>query len=266
MRAGREHTAAEQERLALYLLGALDDAEREAFEDHLADCWQCLREATELGPSITGMAGLDDEDWSPAFDVPQQSAFTSGSLSEPVALDPKLNPSVGTAKPPPARSRPVVRREEDPSTTRPSTPRGRGSRRRRLAVVAGAFVALVLAGGVVVAVNEWTGHSAPVLTATGVAPDSGASLSVTITSNGKNSETIRITVTGLDAGVRYRLFAVTGDGTTHVVRDWTASAGPQVVVAEAALAVDDLSFISVGQADGTAIVTAPIVRGPTPSH
>lgn len=65
MRAGGEHATAERERLALYLLGALDDAERVAFEEHLAGCWQCLDEAATVGPSISGLAGLGEADWSP---------------------------------------------------------------------------------------------------------------------------------------------------------------------------------------------------------
>jgi hypothetical protein len=120
---------------------------------------------------------------------------------------------------------------------------------------------LVLAGGVV-AVNEWDAGTDPVLTASGEAPGYGASLSGAITTDDEGSSTIRITVTGLRRGIRYRLFAVTRDGATHVVRDWTASSGPQEVAGETSLPVDDLSFITVGLVDGSAIVTAPISRGP----
>ncbi|MEV6813988.1 zf-HC2 domain-containing protein [Micromonospora sp. NPDC051296] len=71
MRAGGDHATADQERLALYLMGALDDAERESFEQHLAGCWHCLDEAAEIGPSISGLAGLGDVEWSqPSADPP----------------------------------------------------------------------------------------------------------------------------------------------------------------------------------------------------
>ncbi|MEK8104335.1 hypothetical protein NKG94_02725 [Micromonospora sp. M12] len=54
---------------------------------------------------------------------------------------------------------------------------------------------------------------------------------------------------------------MTRDGATHAVRDWMASSGPQEVTGETALPVDELAFITVGIADGTGIVTAPISRG-----
>ncbi|MEK8104334.1 zf-HC2 domain-containing protein [Micromonospora sp. M12] len=69
MGAGGEHTTAEQSRLALYLLGALDEAERVSFEEHLAGCWRCLDEATEIGASTSGLAGLADVDWDLPADV-----------------------------------------------------------------------------------------------------------------------------------------------------------------------------------------------------
>ncbi|MEV6814595.1 hypothetical protein, partial [Micromonospora sp. NPDC051296] len=138
---------------------------------------------------------------------------------------------------------------------------GAGSRRRRALWAGAAALVLALAGGVV-AVNEWTASPDPVLTASGEAPGYGASLSVAITVGDEGSATIRITATGLRQGVRYRLFAVTRDGVTHVVRDWTASSGPQEVAGETSLSVDELSFITVGLVDGSAIVTAPIARDP----
>ncbi|MGC5031231.1 zf-HC2 domain-containing protein [Micromonospora sp. DT229] len=299
---------ADQERLALYLMGALDDAERESFEAHLADCWHCLDEAAEIGPSISGLAGLDDVDWSlptddpllsePSVDVdsvpsasgtpasgPSGSAAAAGALGvtpattdgapsrgtddlpgtdEPASVAGADYPAVtrqrgGGADPGPARPagrRPAGRRT---SGTRPGSTAGSWRRRRALWVGAAAVV-LVLAGGVV-AVNQWTARPDPVLTATGEAPG-GASLSVVITPGDQGSATIRITATGLRQGTRYRLFAVTRDGATHVVRDWTASSGPQEVAGETSLPVDELSFITVGLTDGSAIVTAPIARNP----
>ncbi|MFI5927776.1 zf-HC2 domain-containing protein [Micromonospora sp. NPDC051543] len=69
MGAGGEHATEEQSRLALYLLGALDEAERVSFEEHLAGCWDCLNEATTIGASTSGLAGLADVDW----DLPPQA-------------------------------------------------------------------------------------------------------------------------------------------------------------------------------------------------
>ncbi|MET8255628.1 hypothetical protein, partial [Micromonospora sp. NPDC005197] len=135
------------------------------------------------------------------------------------------------------------------------------SARRRLLLWGGAVVLAlaVLTGGIVATVGGG-GRDDLVLTATGEAPGQGVSLSVSITTHEGRGSTIRITATGLRPGLRYRLFAVTRDGVTHQVRDWTASAGPQEVTGELSPPVDDLSFVGVGLADGTSVVTAPISR------
>ncbi|MFD0746248.1 hypothetical protein ACFQ1L_33660 [Phytohabitans flavus] len=131
-----------------------------------------------------------------------------------------------------------------------------------MAIWAGAAVAaVVLASAGAAVVGEW-GAGNTVLAASGEAPAYGASLSVFITGGDKDRSTIRITVTGLRPGIRYRLFAVTRDRATHVVRDWTASSGPQEVTGETSLSIGDLAFITVGLVDGSAIVTAPISQGP----
>jgi len=283
MRAGGDHSTAEQERLALYLLGALEGAERESFEEHLAVCWRCLDEASEVGPSISGLAGLDDADWPlPASVVPADGGPASHEHADDAGGEPDVGPVAGLRRAdlPTAGSEPTSRRSSvrPPRTSRwgrvapaavsPQAPDGRPpstpfvSRRRRLAISAAAVVvALVTAAGVVTTIERGDGGDR-VLTASGEAPRYGASLSVSISTHDGGSSTIRITVTGLRQGIRYRLFAVTRDGATHVVRDWTASSGPQQVTAETSLPVDDLSFITVGLVDGAAIVTAPISRGP----
>ncbi|WBB55273.1 zf-HC2 domain-containing protein [Verrucosispora sp. WMMD573] len=296
MRAGGDHTTAEQERLALYLMGALGDAERESFEEHLAGCWQCLDEAAVIGPPIAGLAGLNDDDWAlPGAGpvVPAPSPAADPVLPAPPAVHPPPGPataspstadtaSIGPADSRPADSRPADSRPADsrPADSRPADSRPAGSRppgrratnsrpgaaatawRRRRVLWTGALaLVLALAGGVV-AVSEWATSPDPVLTASGEAPGYGASLSVAITVGDQGSATIRITVTGLRQGLRYRLFAVTRDGATHVVRDWTATSGPQEVAGETSLPVAELSFITVGLVDGSAIVTAPIAQGP----
>lgn len=300
MGAGGEHATAEQARLALYLLGALDEAERVSFEEHLAGCWQCLNEATEIGASTSGLSGLADVDWELP---PDPSLITDAVTADPVATaepsvtaDAPVTPAVPPAVVPSAAAVPVVTASSVPPEPArspaerpgrgptgsvrptdarpggdraagagpgrgPSTDRG-GARRGRWRLWAGgaaAVLALALAGGVV-AVNGLGGNDARVLTASGEAPGYGASLSVSITTSDHGRSTIRITATGLRQGIRYRLYAVTRDGTAHTVRDWMASSGPQEVTGETSLPVDELAFISVGLNDGTGIVTAPISR------
>ncbi|MBQ1049926.1 zf-HC2 domain-containing protein [Micromonospora sp. C51] len=272
MRAGGDHATAEQERLALYLMGALDDAERESFEEHLAGCWQCLDEAAVIGPPIAGLAGLNDDDWAlpgagPVVPAPSPAAdpvlpAPPDVHHTPPGPDSAPTSTADTAPIGPARSRPADSRPPGRRATNSRPGATATSRRRRRALWTGA-VALVLAlAGGVVAVNEWATSPDPVLTASGEAPGYGASLSVAITVGDQGSATIRITVTGLRQGLRYRLFAVTRDGATHVVRDWTATSGPQEVAGETSLPVAELSFITVGLVDGSAIVTAPIAQGP----
>ncbi|NLU77213.1 zf-HC2 domain-containing protein [Micromonospora sp. HNM0581] len=310
MRAGEEHAMAERERLTLYLLGALDDAERETFEDHLAGCWHCLDEAAAIGPGIGGLAGLGEADWSPSDQaslpeapVTDKSTLASPATEEPTSAPPTVEDaelSAAAAAPAdahdtayagsgtagdgaertPGASGVIDTRRRDRGEARAvavrpcgNRPTGRGSagarppstvgsRRRRRALWAGAMaVVLVLVGGVMT-VNERAAGPDRVLTASGEAPGYGASLSVAITVGAAESATIRITVTGLRQGTRYRLFAVTRDGATHVVRDWTASSGPQEVAGETSLPVGELSFITVGLVDGSAIVTAPIAQSP----
>ncbi|MFE7871698.1 zf-HC2 domain-containing protein [Micromonospora humida] len=391
MRTGGDHPTAEHAALALYLLGALDDVDRVAFEAHLAGCDECLSAAGEMGGVTSALGGLDAADWDdlagltpefplpPGFGPPPDPAHATPPADLPPALAPPADlppadappadltpadppstglppgplsadpPPVGPPSPtgsgqpaapvpvarppadsppppPPAGGEPVTptadggpaaaagsapppalaadagspadvapvpqsgtpvaaprrgdRRGAGPRTTgrgagsrpggdRPATAPGPGgtrpadpARRRRMVLwggVAAALVAVVLAGGIA-AVTGFGDRSGVVLTATGEAPAEGVSLSVAITTDEGRGSTIRITATGLRQGLRYRLFAVTRDGVTHVVRDWTASTGPQEVTGELSLPVADLAFVTVGLVDGTAIVTAPISR------
>ncbi|KXK58936.1 hypothetical protein AWW66_26965 [Micromonospora rosaria] len=383
MRTSGENPTAEHAALALYLIGALDDAERVAFEEHLAGCGECLSAAGDMGSVTSALGGLAPADWAeladlppftldptpspdptgspdptpspdatgspgpsaargPLLETPEPTAPTAapsatpapvadagatdpgtaadiGSAAgaatigpaavetvavepaavEPAAVEPAaVEPAAGRpvrgepgdgagspAEPTAAGPAPVGRQRPGPGPgpravgsvrpggTRPGAesgpaarpPRGRptgGSRRRRFLVwggVAAAAVAVALAGGLVAGFGLGDRHDV-VLTATGEARDQGVSLSATITTDEDRGSTIRISATGLRQGLRYRLFAVTRDGSTHVVRDWTASTGTQEVTGELPVPVDDLAFVTVGLVDGTAVVTAPISR------
>ena len=290
MGTGGEHATEDQSRLALYLIGALDEAERVSFEEHLAGCWRCLNEATEIGASTSGLAGLADVDWElptdadplrtadPVTDVDPVATADSSAAASPLVTEGPAGDAVppdspqslagGPGRGPTGSVRPTDARPGGDRSAGARPDRGPatgrvGSRRRRWRIwggAAAAVLALVLAGGVV-AVNGLGGTDEPVLTASGEAPGYGASLSVSITADDDGRSTIRITVTGLRPGIHYRLFAVTRDGATHTVRDWMASSGPQEVTGETSLPIDELAFITVGTSDGTGIVTAPITRG-----
>ncbi|NJC11552.1 hypothetical protein F4558_001378 [Micromonospora profundi] len=334
MRTGEENPTAEHATLARYLLGALDEPERVAFEAHLAGCWECLSAAGDMGSVTSALPELDAADWEAFAALPPEAVLPTepatsmvvppatgsalppdglavGAGADPVGaaadpadaaadsaravVDPVEAPAVPAEPPsdgPPAGvtvstqasgGADVARRRgnrggagprtvgsDRPSGSRPGPPAGSDSRpgrppgdprRRRLklwAGVAAAVLAVVLAGGGVVAGLGLT-NSDVVLTANGEAPAQGVSLAVTITTD-EDRSSIKVTAIGLRQGLRYRLFGVTRDGATHVIRDWTASSGPQEVSAELSLPVNDLAFVTVGLADGTAIVTAPISR------
>ncbi|MFC0097789.1 zf-HC2 domain-containing protein [Micromonospora marina] len=330
MRTGGENPTSEHESLALYLLGALDETDRVAFEAHLAGCDECLSAASDLGGVTSGLGGLSAADWNgfalpPPSVLPPASVLPPPSVPPPASVPPPRSPSgaedvpaaepwadapdlasaagheggsrtdvAGTTTPGTGTGRPRT----DDAGPAPGAGTGRGpagrrgnrpggapggagptgpgrapgdrpggrrpralSARRRLLLWGGAaaLALTVLTGGIVATVGGG-GRDDVVLTATGEAPGQGASLSVSITTHEGRGSTIRITATGLRPGLRHRLFAVTRDGVTHPVRDWTASNGPQEVTGELSPPLDQLSFVGVGLTDGTSIVTAPISR------
>jgi anti-sigma factor RsiW len=71
---------------------------------------------------------------------------------------------------------------------------------------------------------------------------------------------IRATVTGLSAGVRYRLYAVTAGAATILVSEWDGAAGVQEVVGEIARPADRIALFSVTTLDASPVATAEIPR------
>ncbi|WP_235734506.1 anti-sigma factor [Nocardioides alcanivorans] len=114
-----------------YAVDALDDAERVAFEAHLAVCGDCrievaeLREATGLLPELTS--------------APPPPALRDAVLSEIAKVRPL----------PPLRTPPT---ESEPSAAVVPIER----RRRRLPLLAAAAAVVVLLGGAVAVIQPWT--------------------------------------------------------------------------------------------------------------
>ncbi|ASW53428.1 zf-HC2 domain-containing protein [Plantactinospora sp. KBS50] len=271
-----EHATAEETRLALYLLGALDDGERSAFERHLAGCDRCLAEAADLG-TLTSAFGLfsaaeaaeviADADADADAETETDADTDADAGAEPTAPAPEHRRPASGARPAPAPSpaRPAPGRGSRPTRRVPRPrPPGRGDRsggvRRpgRLVAWAATAAAAVAAIAAVVLVVQGVDPVRPpgtVLVATGEAP--GVSLAVTVTGNPRGS-TAEATITGLSAGTRYRLYVVTRDGATHVVRDWDGSAETQRVTGELTEPVESLAFFTVGPVDGAPVVTAAV--------
>jgi anti-sigma factor RsiW len=276
-------------RLGQYLVGALPTAEREAFETHLARCRECLAEAERLEPMLTMLALVPPEEAHAlvAAFAPPEAPGTPTRVSN-------ARPAPAEAATPPAQSRstgstgPRDRAAwHDPGTNGADRPRGSASpgarrgaaarspagrpkggtrprRGRRASLLLGALaLVLVISGsGVAWAFLRDSGTHARDVTLAATAADvsSGVSLSVRAVGTGRTS-TVAATVGGLPAGQRHQLFAVTVDGNSHLLSDWTAAAGVQEISGECAAPVDDLVFFTVARLDGSVLVTARINRG-----
>jgi hypothetical protein len=235
--------------LALYLAGALPEEERMAFERHLAGCPRCLDQAVELGSVTSALGRFSDDDIAAilALDASAEGATTRGT------------PVPAAVRPPGARSlsRPESARADS------SRPRTQRVLRRYLAYTGGIVALLALAGlGFLLVHDSGSQPATAEVAASAQASRGEVSLSVSVIDNAPGS-TVDAQVTGLQSGVRYRLYAVTGDGVTYAVRDWFGDSSTQNVRGDLAVPVDALAFFSVGAVDGGRLVTAPIER-PTP--
>jgi hypothetical protein len=245
--------------LGLYLLGASGRREREAIERHLASCRACQAESDELGEVVAALALLSEEE---GREIVEQFGVPA-----PVSTQRTAGPAAAVAtRPGPAATtsiRPGGSRR--PASVRP--PAGRRLDRRRvrgLLGIAGLLVVVLLSAGVVLRLTVGggggTGGPTPVditLAATAADTSTGASVSV-IASGHDGAVTVRATVTGLHAGIRYRLYAVLSDARTRVVTSWTGAAAPQDVSGVLPVRVGDLSFFTVTLADSTPVVSAAV--------
>ncbi|MDP9796130.1 anti-sigma factor RsiW [Catenuloplanes nepalensis] len=251
----RDDAMAERANLALYLLGALPEGERADFERHLAGCDRCLAEALDLGPSTSGLGQFTDDD---IHEFLTSVGNDDASIPEP---EPPA-PVVATAPVP--RSRPA--RPEVPARPADNRP-GRAPRRRRRWALLGVAAALILAvSGVSFAVLRDDGGAGDAdLVATAEATSASVTFSVTVTDTPVEGLTARAAITGLEAGERYRLYAVTRDNSSVVIRDFTGEAGTQQVDGRLTVPIAEIAFFSVQVVDGRTIVVAHVpTGGPSP--
>ncbi|HWS31770.1 MAG TPA: zf-HC2 domain-containing protein [Actinoplanes sp.] len=239
---------------AAYLLGGLDAETEQEFERHLATCVLCLDECDRLGPLVTSFGDFSPEEaaaLSATFpnspgSASEMSRFSAGSVSESASRSEAKSPG----------SRPA---------SRPPTPGIRNRRRRRMTMASLAVIAMVSFGtAAILATGEApeTVTTRPVaVTAEGVGGSAHLSVSVTEAANVQPSTAeITATVSGLVEGQKYRLYAVTGDGESLQVAEWTADDTPQEVTGDAEVAVADLFFFSVTLTGGRAVVSARVAR------
>ncbi|WNI15266.1 zf-HC2 domain-containing protein [Actinacidiphila sp. ITFR-21] len=220
-----------------YLLGALDDAEMTAFEEHLAGCDECGARLDEL----TGVV--------PVLDELRGDGGAAAGYGDPPgdALLEKLLRQVA---------------EE----------RRRAGRRRLVAV---AVAAVLVVGGPTVAVlatGSGGGRGAPVATAT-FAPDqrsasnpvTGASAVVGITDK-KWGTAVDLRLKGVYGPFICSLIAVGRDGSNQTVATWSVPHGgygtgahprPLTVHGAAGLRVAQISRFDVRTSDGKLLVSVP---------
>ncbi|MEV4844655.1 hypothetical protein AB0K20_15755 [Micromonospora matsumotoense] len=215
-----------------------------------------------VGPAATAPASVESDDAVTAAGAGVAPGHTAPSPPGPAQTRP------GPADRPPTRDtagRGPAGREPD---------RARRGRRRWLVAGTLAMVAAVSLG---VTLGQRQQGNAPDARQSTVNPVNagvtvegvGASARLSVTVSARTDRPgpvakVRATVVGLTPGVEYRLYAVAADTRTYQVAQWTATAGPQEVTGDIAVAVDTLAFFAVAQADGTAVVSARIGRPASP--
>ncbi|MEE4544221.1 zf-HC2 domain-containing protein [Streptomyces sp. V4-01] len=233
-----------------YLLGALDEAEMTAFEEHLAGCERCGRELDELSgllPVLEELRG-DGVGAGPgaggfAARVADGTAF-AGPPSGAGLLDRLLGEVAGER---------------------------RRRRRRRLVAVAAASVLVVGGPAVaVVATSDSGGHSGVEGIATprhsASNPATGASALVGVSDKGWGSA-VDLRLSGVRGPLTCSLVAVGRDRTAQTVATWSvpnagygteAQPTPLTVHGATGLHRDQISHFEVKAADGTLLVSVPL--------
>ena len=211
--------------LGAYVLGALDDRERDRVDDHVAACAQCRRELEAL--------------------IPVRSYLARVSAKELLAPDAPV--------PPPAlktRLRTAVRAE-----------RRRAVRRRATAVAA--LAAVVLAAVVALRSGEERpagGRPAAVAAPAVASADAGTGVRATVAATPRAWGTeLRVRVSGAAPGEQCRLVARARDGHTAVAATWwTTYTGTAELTGAAAIPAVDLVSLDVVTSAGERLVRVPM--------
>jgi anti-sigma factor RsiW len=229
-----------QLRLGLLVLGALPLDEHLEVDQHLADCEGCRTECEELG-ELPGMLSLLSED------------DLRGLLPGPVPRPRRVSQRAPLRPPGPGR---VIRL---PAGRRPAW----SGTRLRVAAAAAVVVVGLGAGAGFWLRGAGQADRAPLSVA---ATDGSSGVRASIVVNGRDGGAhVEATVSGLREGVRYVLIAVASGGDTVVVARWTGTGKVRAVSADVALDPRELTFFSVAEDGGAAVVTVRIRAEPSPS-
>jgi anti-sigma factor ChrR (cupin superfamily) len=213
--------------LAVYVLGALEPAERSAVERHVATCEACRAELADLAGMPGLLARID------RAEVEHIVAAPHPQLD--VADDAGLNRLLAASRRADGRDR-------------------RGRRRIQLLSVAAALVVLAGAGGTAAAVWGGSGHRAAPITA------SAGPVHATVRLTGSSTGTaIALDLSGVAPEEHCRLVAVSKTGAVSDAGSWTASyTGWAGIHGVTAIAATDLASLRVVTTAGATLVTIPV--------
>jgi hypothetical protein len=214
--------------LGAYLLGALDPAERSAFEEHLETCPSCRAELLRLAPLPGLLQRLTPEDYAEieigdAPDWPPPPLLAG--LLPPIPID-DLPAEIPVAVAPPASTTaevPGSAAEPAVVTSAPVPIRPNWWRRQGMALAAAAAVVLLAIGGIVVLQPGTTTETAisPV-TWSAVDPATGVSGRIELISRGWGTE-MKLSMKDIPEGRKICHLVIHGrDGSSEVAGGWTA--------------------------------------------
>jgi anti-sigma factor RsiW len=225
--------------LGAYVLGSLDERERQEVDDHLRTCPACAAELAELEPMRAILAQVDMADIE-AYDVtPPPDLFARMTAA---VDDAELPPPPRSAAPPPAH--PVSLRH----------PESRRRPRARILVAAAAAVVALAGSGVGVGVATSGAGPRPTFSA------AAGSVHMTARIEGaQTGTTLHVTVSGLPVNEHCTLVAVAHDGARHPAGQWVASyAGKAQITTATDISRDQLHQLVLLGTDGQTLVTMTV--------
>lgn len=214
--------------LGVYVLGRVEDVERERIDRHVEGCAECRRELERLMPVPRYLACL----------APEEVARLDDRWQPPAGLRTRLRAAVS------AEHRRLVRQR----------------------VVAVAAVLAILATGMAAALQGGSAPSAPAPASRAAASDprSGVRAAVVMSPHTWGTE-LSVRMHGAAPGERCRLVVRARDGRTEVAATWRATyRGTAEVTGSAAIPTADVTAIDVVTTDGRRLVRVPVHES-TPS-